>query len=237
MDALSRAVEVPHLELPETREPEPNPVTIGLDVGQRVDPTAICVAEREDRQHIEQVRTPYGPGAVMIEERTSTEDHYLIRHLERLPLGLSYPAVARRVRDVAAGIRSRTRGSYPSLYVDATGVGTPLIDVLREVGVEANIIAVYFTHGDRMTQAEGSEIRLGKAYLVSRLQTLLQGGRLHLPKTQEAQQLARELLDYEIHVDQNANDTYGAFKVGSHDDLVTALGLAVCERQGVTWVW
>ena len=27
-------------------------------------------------------------------------------------------------------------------------------------------------------------------------------------------------------VDANANDTYGAFRVGSHDDLVAALGLA-----------
>ena len=35
-----------------------------------------------------------------------------------------------------------------------------------------------------------------------------------------------ELLDYEIRVDQNANDRYGAFRVGTHDDLVTALGLA-----------
>src|SRR5205085_6609104 len=31
---------------------------------------------------------------------------------------------------------------------------------------------------------------------------------------------------YEIRVDKNANDTYGAFRVGIHDDLVTALGLA-----------
>ncbi len=36
-----------------------------------------------------------------------------------------------------------------------------------------------------------------------------------------------ELQDYEIRVDQDANDKYGAFKVGSHDDLVTALGLSV----------
>jgi hypothetical protein len=61
---------------------------------------------------------------------------------------------------------------------------------------------------------------------VSRLQALLQGGRLHLPKTSEAEALGRELLDYEIRVDTNANDLYGAFKVGSHDDLVTARGLA-----------
>ncbi|MDQ3700038.1 MAG: hypothetical protein M3442_03845, partial [Chloroflexota bacterium] len=39
--------------------------------------------------------------------------------------------------------------------------------------------------------------------------------------------LGRELLDYEIRVDERANDTYGAFKVGAHDDLVTAVGLAI----------
>jgi hypothetical protein len=71
------------------------------------------------------------------------------------------------------------------------------------------------------------EVQLGKAYLVSRLQTLLQSGRLHLPRTAEAETLARELLEFEIRVERDANDRYGAFRVGTHDDLVTALGLAV----------
>jgi len=70
-------------------------------------------------------------------------------------------------------------------------------------------------------------VKLGKAWLVSRLQMLLQNGRLHLPRTAEAEALARELLDYEIRVSEDANDRYGAFRVGTHDDLVTALGLAV----------
>ena len=31
-------------------------------------------------------------------------------------------------------------------------------------------------------------------------------------------------------VEEDANDSYGAFRVGSHDELVTALGLAIqCE--------
>jgi hypothetical protein len=38
-----------------------------------------------------------------------------------------------------------------------------------------------------------------------------------------------ELLDYEIRIDDNARERYGAFRVGTHDDLVTALGLAVQE--------
>jgi hypothetical protein len=61
----------------------------------------------------------------------------------------------------------------------------------------------------------------------SRVQSLLQAGRVHLPRTREAQVLTRELHDYEIRVDENAHDRYGAFRVGTHDDLVTALGLAV----------
>jgi hypothetical protein len=92
----------------------------------------------------------------------------------------------------------------------------------------ARLVPVYFTHGDRRTLVEG-EVRLGKAWLVSQMQTLLQGGLLHLPNTSEAEALGRELLDYEIRVSEDANDRYGAFSVGAHDDLVTALGLATQE--------
>jgi len=115
------------------------------------------------------------------------------------------------------------------VYVDATGVGTPVCDELKLAGVPGRIVPVYFTHGDRRSVDADGSVTLGKAYLVSRLQALLQGGRLHLPATAEAAALAKELLDYEIRVDANANDTYGAFKTGSHDDLVTALGLACQE--------
>ena len=76
-------------------------------------------------------------------------------------------------------------------------------------------IACYFTHGDRRAQ-DGRQVTIGKAWLVSRLQALLQTGRIHLPKTAEAATLARELQDYEIKVDQDANHRYGAFKVGTH---------------------
>jgi hypothetical protein len=71
---------------------------------------------------------------------------------------------------------------------------------------------------------------LGKAWLVSRIKVLLQCGRLHLPRTTEAEAMKDELLDYEIRISEDANERYGAFKVGAHDDLVTALGLAVQDR-------
>jgi hypothetical protein len=182
---------------------------IGVDIGQKRDPTAICVAEADHR-----------------EGGRWKEYHFLIRHLERLPLGTLYPAVAQRVGHIAAQAKSRT-GHAPRLFVDATGVGQPVVDLLKTQARSSRVIAVYFTHGDRRSDQIGNEVKLGKAYLVSRLQSLLQTGRLHLPRTSEATALAQELLDYEIRVDQDANDRYGAFRVGTHDDLVTALGLAV----------
>lgn len=184
-------------------------VSMGVDLGQRSDPTAIAVVQKEWRQT----------------EEGRREEHFLCRHIARLPLGTPYPQVAERVAQVAAGIVAQVN-QHAKCYIDATGLGTPVLDVLKQARVKAELIGVYFTHGDRRTVVDG-EIRLGKAWLVSRLQALLQGGQIHLPQTDESAALAKELLDYEIHVDEQANDRYGAFKTGAHDDLVTALGLAV----------
>jgi hypothetical protein len=184
-------------------------VTVGVDVGQRVDPTAIAVGEADPRTNA----------------AGRDEVHHVIRHLERLPLGTPYPHVGERVAAVCAGIKERS-GDTPRLFLDATGVGLPLVDALVAAGVEALINPVFFTHGDKRT-VENGEVKLGKAWLVGRLQVLLQGDRLHLPDTAAARVLADELLNYEIKVDPDGNDKYGAFKVGTHDDLVTCLGLAV----------
>ena len=185
------------------------PVLIGVDLGQQRDPTAICVAEPERR-----------------ESAGGTEQHFLVRHLERLTLGTSYPDVARRLKEVVAGASARAEPGL-TVYVNATGLGAPVVDLLRESSPGTRIVACYFNYGDRRTQESRTQVRIGKAYLVSRLQTLLQAERLHLPRSPEAEILAAELRDFEIRVDQDANNRYGAFKVGTHDDLVTALGLAV----------
>ena len=202
--------------------------TIGVDVGQRVDPSAIAVVETEPRDGPPRLHQPAWGLADAPPRVVSHEDHFVCRYLERVPPATSYPDVAARVAAVARAVAVRTR-QQPTLYVDATGVGTPLVDILKRADVRCPIRAVYFTHGDRRTE-DGGEVRLGKAWLVSRLQALLQTQRLHLPRTPEAEILAKELLDYEIKVSEDANDRYGAFKVGTHDDLVTALGLAVLEE-------
>jgi hypothetical protein len=92
------------------------PIAIGIDIGQKRDPTAVCVAELEYRDRA---------------------DHWLARHLERLPLGTPYPQVAERVQTVIANIRRQAPAVGIHLYVDATGVGQPVVDLLKGKGHRA----------------------------------------------------------------------------------------------------
>ena len=213
-------------------------VVVGVDVGQRVDPTAIVVCEGVERV-IDPGRLvlPAGAGEYTARDLRragrTVETIHTARHLQRLALATPYPAVAAQVAGVVEGLVRRGI-ARPRIMVDSTGVGQPVVDILRErLGKHADdLIAASFTHGDRYTQDDSAlNASVGKAYLVSRLQALLQTQRLKLPKTPEAEALARELQNYEIRVDSDANDRYGAFRTGTHDDLVTALGLCVIYRE------
>ncbi len=211
-------------------------LTLGIDIGQLVDPTAIVLTE----QVWKPIQRKVGAG----DAAPTMIDHHYVRHMERLDLGTTYPQISEALIEIWAATKRRLvelnvgsgqgKPIVPQLvtYIDATGVGKPVVDVLLDAGVP--IIPTYFNHGDKRVmlkdERKGLYINLGKAYLVSTMQALLQTNRIHFPKqSQEAKQMARELLDYEIKVDTNANDKYGAFKVGSHDDLVTAAGLTVQE--------
>ena len=183
-------------------------ILIGLKIGQKHQPSGICVVQEEDRGH----------------------NHFLVRHLERLPIGTKYPDVAQRVGQIAYELGQKAEERYSlQIYVDVTGLGNTLIDLVQSYVRPDNIYAVHFNYGDLRTR-EDSSINLGKCYLVSQLQILLQTRRLHLPDTEEAKNLAQELSDYEIHLDPKANERQGAFAVGTRDELVTALGIVVCRE-------
>lgn len=186
----------------------PPTVLIGVDVGQRTEPPAICVTEIEHRLGLH-----------------GTECHDLVGYLERLPEGTSYPVLADRAAQMAAGVAERTAATA-YLYLDATGLGEPVVALFSSRVRSAHVKAVYFTHGDRRERISAKEIRLGKAHLVTTLQTLLQLKHLHLPKNAEGRALGADLRNFQIQVAEDANDRYGAFSVGPRDELVTALGLA-----------
>lgn len=211
-----------------------DPITVGVDIGQRSDPTAIAVVEA-------QTETPY-----------DGRSHFHVRALERLPLGTEYPKVARRIAQIVRNLQGRDLlalkgiGEFDRLPVrslevslDVTGVGRPVYDIVADElkGLGVKVFPVTFRHGDRLIvtgKGRHAEVAVGKGYLVSRLQSLLQTRRITLPANHpETAALVRELLDYEIKVRENdAMETFGAFKTGAHDDLVTALGLACISDPG-----
>jgi hypothetical protein len=84
---------------------------------------------------------------------------------------------------------------------------------------------ISFVHGEKYNRTKGT---LGKAFLVSKMQALLQNKRVDLPQTPEAKATCDELLVYQVKISEKGTDTYGA-STGKHDDLATALGLSCLE--------
>ncbi len=184
-------------------------VTAGVDVGNKREHSGICIAEADVRSVANRI-----------------EYHFLVRHLQRVPAGTTFPRLADRVGEVAEALSERSAG-VEKIYLNATGLGEPIVELMESrLGAGGSLQQVFFNHGDRRIEEKGI-VTLGKAYLVARLQMLLQSDRLHLPRTTEARVFAQELTDYAIDLPPDANERYGAFRVGSQDDLVTALGLAV----------
>jgi len=128
---------------------------LGVDLGQAQDFTAIVVLERTEvdtgktRTEIEHGGSVYngatgrfygGPRRV---EHPVTENHYAARHLERLPIGTPYPAQVARVKELHDHLKAQ--GHAPFLVVDQTGVGRPVVDMLRAVDLTPTAVNITIT--------------------------------------------------------------------------------------------
>jgi hypothetical protein len=154
--------------------------------------------------------------------------HYAVRHLERFPLGTSYTAVCVRLAQLFA--KPPLAGSI--LAVDQTGVGRPVIDLLRGARIQAQVLPMTITSGHQATAADGGGWLVPKKELVSTLQVLLAARRLQVaPSLAEAPSLVRELLSLQVKVTRAAHETFGTRHEGQHDDLVLALAVAVWSAE------
>jgi hypothetical protein len=113
------------------------------------------------------------------------------------------------------------------LIVDATGVGRPVLDDMRQSGLCP--IGVTITAGNAVSRINAFNWTAPKRDLVSAMAVLLQGGRLHIASALEhAVTLRDELVNFKATISLAGNDTYGAdapWRVGNHDDLVFAVAL------------
>lgn len=156
-------------------------------------------------------------------EGTGRLARYTLKHLQRYPLGTSYPAI---VADVLRLLGRPELFPGTPLVVDGTGVGRAVVDQFKPA-LGRRLVPVTITAGDQVTESEGYW-RVPKRELVGIVQVLLQTGRLlfaaRLPLVEI---LTRELLAFQVKIDpMTAHDSYGSWREGTHDDCVLALALA-----------
>ena len=210
-------------EAEEPGETESIRYCVGVDVGQKRDPTAIA--------------------AVEVRYTSSNVGHYFVRYIKRLKLGLLYADVATKVARLDEQLRAdaQRKGKRVDItyILDSTGVGEGVSEMIINALPSADIRKCYLTGGINDSK-EGNQIKLPKTQLASTLVAALDDGRVKFPKSsKEIDAMIDELQNYEIHVSEEGRDSYGAFKVGTHDDLVTALGLACwyAERYPPVQFW
>jgi len=173
---------------------------LGIDLGKTRDHTAFAIVER---------------GVAL-----------RLRYAERVPLGTPYPEVVERVRRMVRHEHLRGRCV---VVADATGVGAPVVDMLRSGQLGCEVTAVNITGGEKETRS-GSVWNVPKRDLMAGLLVLLERRELKIALgLKEIGPLVRELTDVRMTAGSGGNVRMGAEGGGQHDDLVIALALA-CWR-------
>ena|SRR5579883_1918184 len=196
---------------------------VGVDLGQSRDYTAIAVVEVND------VRTGWDAARWEWE----TERRVALRFIERVALGTPYQEVVERV---VAVVRSRELAGRCRLIVDGTGVGRPVVDLLRGARPGCALTAVTVTAGDVETR-RGEYVGVPKRELIVGLQVAIQGGDLKIAAGLKwGKELEKEMAEMRVRVSGAGREQYGAWREGAHDDLVFAVALAVWgAREKPTW--
>jgi hypothetical protein len=142
-----------------------------------------------------------------------------------MPLGTPYPKIVERVRAIVQC--GELRGDC-ALAVDATGVGAPVVDMLRAARLGCDLTAVVITGGERGTGKDS----VPKRDLMAEVQVLMENGQLKIGRLKEGARLMRELMDMRSSVSGAGTTRVGADGYGEHDDLVIALALACWRAKG-----
>jgi len=186
--------------------------TIGLDLGQSRDYSAISVIETRARvvnsDYSGDSRTPY----------------FLLRHIQRIPLGTPYDQIV----EIAGAMVSHLTGNGrpPALICDATGVGKPVIDLMRRGGLKP--VGVTITGGKEEQSVGDFAYSIPKRNLVSALIIAFQTGTLKMAAELPAIELLRtELVNFKAKITTSGHETFEAWRESIHDDLVLSTALAV----------
>ncbi len=179
--------------------------TVGLDLGQRQDPSALAAV---------------GRGGT----RSGVALTYRCVGLQRWHLGTPYPQVVEDTRKLLT--RPELRDA--PLVVDQTGVGVAVVDFFRE-RLDRHLVAVNITGGRQCSRLPNGDWSVPKIDLVAVIQSLMGRRMLALPprtRHKLAGVLEAELRNFKVKVTQAGNETMSAWRESDNDDLELALAIS-----------
>jgi len=202
---------------------------IGLDLASLSDFTGICIL-----QHVRFVDEPDNvvvrdasqapPGLREPAKPANTpRDEFHVRHIERVRM--NYVDQIAHLKTRIAQVLTET-SVIPDIVVDETGVGRPIVDMLRAEKV-APIIPVTITGGMHVTNVNGSW-HVPKRDLASTIKALLGTDQLKIAPSKNAEILRQELGNFRVTISTSGRDSYeaGAWRENPYDDLVLSSSLA-----------
>ena len=176
-------------------------IIISLDLGFSVDYSALCAVE------------------------ALPDGMFAVRKIERWPLQTPYAEVIERTVEIYK--RLRAKGHVCRILVDIGGA-RGVWEMLRDKNVDAMAVQII---GSGKTRIKGSTFYVVKADMVSNITILANPAkpRVKVPRMSKyAKILKEELRNYEIRLSETTGSaTFGAFANKSHDDVVSALGVAL----------
>jgi Terminase RNaseH-like domain len=232
-------------QLPRMPKYSPRRYSVGVDLGQASDFTAIAVLEKTIAPPETAMFSPVGesPSNRLVEGSLA----YDLVYLKRPKLGTPYDVIARRVADLICELEPQ--GAFEelgqvTLSVDGTGVGRGVVDMLdtefkRRGATSKSVPKVDF----RRVSVTGSNTSLKrpertngywsvpKKDLVFPAVAAFQQGKIRIGKVKDKEALVNELKNYKRTTNiATGNMAFEPWRESDHDDLLFALCLAL-------WGW
>src|SRR5215218_6170737 len=222
----------------------PRRYSVGVDLGQASDFTAIAVLEKTIAPPETAMFSPVGesPSNRLVEGSIG----YDLVYLKRPKLGTPYDTIARRVADLICELEPQ--GAFGelgqvTLSVDGTGVGRGVVDMLdtelKRRGKTSSVPRVDF----RRVSVTGSQTTLKrptrtngywsvpKKDLVFPAVAAFQQGKIRIGKVQDRDALVNELRNYKRTTNiATGNMAFEPWRESDHDDLLFAVCLSL-------WGW
>jgi hypothetical protein len=231
----------------------PRRYSVGVDLGQANDPTAIAVLERVIVPPQTALFAPVGkePSNRLVEG----DIVYDLVYLKRPKLGTPYDTIAKRVADLICELEPE--GAFGelgqvTLSVDGTGVGRAVVDMLdvefkRRGASSKSVPRVDF----RRVSVTGSQTTLKrptrtdgywsvpKKDLVFPAVAAFQQGKIRIGKVKDREALVNELKNYRRTTNiATGNMAFEPWRESDHDDLLFAVCLSLwgwqVQKRGTT---